>query len=95
MEIELTSARADGSWTWRAAGARQPKGVVTAALLPAGAKVGDVLRAEVEQEIDGITVQQIIQSKSSSPLPDLLEVKGTRPVEGGVSSDLRRPLRDG
>ena len=52
MEIELTSARSDGSFTWRAAGAREPKGVVTAALLPTGAKPGDVLRAEVEQAIN-------------------------------------------
>ncbi len=95
MEIELTSARPDGSWTWRAAGAREPKGVLTAALLPAGAKPGDVLRAEVEQEIDGISVLQIVASKASSPLPDLLEIKGTRSTEGGVSSQLKRPLRDG
>jgi hypothetical protein len=96
IEIELTSARPDGSWTWRAAGAREPKGVMTASLLPPSAKPGDVLRAEVEQEIDGINVVAILPSKSSSPLPEgLLEIKGTRPpVEGGVSSDLRRPLRD-
>jgi hypothetical protein len=96
MEIELTSARPDGSWTWRAAGAREPKGVLTAALLPAGAKPGDVLRAEVEQEIDGINVLSVLPPKSSSPLPALLEIKGSKgPVEGGVSSQLRRPLRDG
>ena len=28
IEIELTSDRGDGSWTWRAAGARQPRGVL-------------------------------------------------------------------
>ena len=28
IEVELTSQREDGTWTWRAAGARQPKGVV-------------------------------------------------------------------
>ena len=37
MEIELTSDRGDGSWTWRAAGAKQPKGVVDAGLVPDGA----------------------------------------------------------
>ena len=26
IEVELTSERPDGSWTWRAAGAREPKG---------------------------------------------------------------------
>ena len=96
IDIELTSARPDGSWTWRAAGAREPKGVLTASLLPASAKPGDVLRAEVEQEIDSITVLSIMAPKTSTPLPQLLEVKGSRgPVQGGVSSELRRPLRDG
>jgi hypothetical protein len=95
LDIELTSARPDGSWTWRAAGAREPKGVLTAALLPAAAKPGDVLRAEVEQEIDGIQVIAVLPPKSSSPLPELIEIHGRGPVQGGVSSELRRPLRDG
>ena len=56
MEIELTSDRGDGSWTWRAAGAKQPKGVVGSDLVPGGSKVGDVLRAEVDVELEGITV---------------------------------------
>jgi hypothetical protein len=96
IEIELTSARPDGSWTWRAAGAREPKGTLTGSLLPASAKPGDVLRAEVEQEIDSIQVIAVLAPKSSTPLPELLEVRGTRTTtEGGVSSELRRPLRDG
>ena len=53
IEIELTSARPDGTWTWRAAGAREPKGVLEGGLLYEGASVGDVLRAEAEFEIEG------------------------------------------
>ena len=30
IDIELTSALADGSWTWRAAGAKVPKGTLDA-----------------------------------------------------------------
>ena len=56
IDIELTSARDDGDWTWRAAGAKQPKGTLTGTLLPADAAVGDVLRAEVETSIDGTEV---------------------------------------
>ncbi|MEY3339979.1 MAG: hypothetical protein RL575_1072, partial [Actinomycetota bacterium] len=43
LEIELTSTREDGTWTWRAAGAKVPKGVVESSLLPKESKVGDVL----------------------------------------------------
>ena len=53
IDIEITSDRGDGTLTWRAAGAKQPKGVVNADLLPAGASVGDVLRAEAEFTVDG------------------------------------------
>ena len=48
IDIELTSTRADGTWTWRAAGAQKPKGVLDGALLPAGAAVGQVLKAEAD-----------------------------------------------
>ena len=56
IDIELTSQTADGSWTWRAAGARQPKGIVDASLVPAGEKAGSVLRADVEIGLEGIEV---------------------------------------
>ena len=52
IDIELTSSREDGSWTWRAAGAREPKGTLEGAILPGGAKVGDVLRVEIEGYLD-------------------------------------------
>ena len=36
IDIELTSARPDGTWTWRAAGARNPKECSTARCFPRG-----------------------------------------------------------
>ena len=48
IDIELTSSRPDGSWTWRAAGAREPKGVLDGSILPGGANVGDELKVEVD-----------------------------------------------
>ena len=36
IEVELTSARPDGNWTWRAAGAREPRGVVERRCCPTG-----------------------------------------------------------
>ena len=59
LEVELTSQRDDGNWTWRAAGARQPKGELTTALVPDGTKVGDVLKVEADVDIDGITIMAV------------------------------------
>jgi hypothetical protein len=73
IDIELTSALADSSWTWRAAGARVPKGVLDGGLLPDGAKVGDVLKVEVEQELDGIEVTSVLKGREK-PASDLLEL---------------------
>jgi hypothetical protein len=56
IEIELTSARPDGTWTWRAAGAREPKGVLDGKLLYEGAKAGEVLKADAEFELEGIVI---------------------------------------
>jgi hypothetical protein len=65
IDIELTS-RAEGSWTWRAAGARQPRGVVDAALVPEGAEVGSQYRAEVESGVDGIDVLSLLPPKAKT-----------------------------
>ena len=74
IEIELTSARPDGTWTWRAAGARVPKGVLEAAVLPAGPKVGDILRAEVEVMLDATTVLNTSPIKGKAEKSGLLEI---------------------
>ena len=65
IEVELTSDRGDGTWTWRAAGAKQPKGVVGSDLLYPGAKVGDVVRADADFDIDGITVLSVIPPRGA------------------------------
>lgn len=80
IDIELTSQTADGSWTWRAAGARQPKGVVEAALVPSGEKVGSVLLAEVEVSLEGIEVLSVSEAKpqrSPEKSEGRIEVRGT------------------
>lgn len=63
IDIELTSALGDGSWTWRAAGARQPRGTLDGAILPGGAKVGDEFKVEIEQELDGISVLSVVTGR--------------------------------
>ena len=89
IEVELTSARADGTWTWRAAGAKQPKGVVDAALLYEGAQVGDVVRAEADFEIEGITITAVLPPKDKKRSePERLEIIGPPREHQGVTSSL-------
>ncbi len=80
IDIELTSQTGDGSWTWRAAGARQPKGTVGASLVPPGESVGAVLRADVEVGLEGIEVLSLTSAKparSPEKSEGRIEVKGT------------------
>jgi len=80
IDIELTSKADDGSFTWRAAGARQPKGTVDAALVPSGEAVGAVLQADVEVSLDGIEIIALAPAKplrSPERTEGRIEVKGT------------------
>jgi hypothetical protein len=103
IDIELTSQTGDGSWTWRAAGAKQPKGTVEAALVPPGEAVGAVLRADVEIGLEGIEVLSLTSAKparSPEKTEGRIEVKGTPKRAPDVSvilapgSDKRRRDRD-
>ena len=93
LEIELTSARPDGTWTWRAAGARNPRGYLDSALLYEGAKVGDVVRAEAEFALEGISVVAVEPPKPpEAPDPNLINLV-ERPLAAGVTTQLRREAR--
>jgi len=98
IEIELTSARPDGTWTWRVAGAKQPKGVLESALLPPEAKVGDVLRAEAEIELEGTVITSVLAPPPKRAEPERLQIIGdSRPFEGVTTSLVpkgSRPRRD-
>ena len=88
MEIELTSTREDGQWTWRAAGARQPRGTMADILVPAGTSVGDVLRVEVEQFMDGIEVTSVLVDRVERSEPETLEILGSGHNEPLVTTKL-------
>jgi hypothetical protein len=79
IEVELTSQPSDATWTWRAAGAKQPKGTVDATLVPTGAGVGTVLRAEVETTLDGTTVTALLplKAKTDGRSAERIEVLGS------------------
>lgn len=95
IEIELTSSRDDGSWTWRAAGAREPRGTLDGSLLPTGAAVGDQLRAETEQFLDGLEITALLLPKAGSDQPDLLEILGSGRNEPQVITTLAKKGRSG
>jgi hypothetical protein len=107
IEIELTSARPDGSWTWRAAGAKVPKGVLEGSILPEGSATGDVLKVEAEFEMEGITIASVVSSsrvrKEAARIELLPSDRSFDPVmqtlapkrEGGWDRDRGdRPRRD-
>ena len=107
IDIELTSSQSDGSWTWRAAGAREPKGTVSADVLPADAAVGSTLRVEVEQGLDGIEVLSVVGGRqrtedsgrlellaSDSKFDPVIETRAKR-ARGERRGDDRPRRRDG
>ena len=101
IEIELTSARPDGSWTWRAAGARVPKGTLDGALLPGTAKVGGVYRADAEMELEGITIVSVLDPKGRPAKSGQIELIPSSKTFEEVTQQLakrergERPRRDG
>jgi len=77
IEVELTSTREDGTWTWRVAGAKLPKGELNGSLLFAGAKVGDVVRADADFMMDGIDIIAVLAPKGARKEAERIEVVGT------------------
>ena len=90
MEIELTSKRDDGTWTWRAAGAKLPKGSLAEGLLDTDASIGDVIRVETEQFVDGISVTSVLSGREKRSTPELLEIVGSGKDEPLVTSNLKK-----
>lgn len=92
IDIELTSSRPDGSWTWRAAGAREPKGVLDSSILPSGAKTGDVLKVDAEFDIDGITILSVVHGRQKVDKKETISIVGAdRPFEPVTQQLARKP----
>ena len=91
IEIELTSKLDDDRFTWRAAGAREPRGTLNAALLPASASIGEVFRAEIDQGLEGVDVLSIVPRKEPSPLDprgETIQIIGSPQPEASVQVTL-------
>jgi hypothetical protein len=100
IDIELTSSRPDGSWTWRAAGARNPKGVLDGKILSSSHKVGDVVKADADFDIDGISILSVVAGKervekkerieilpSDKPFQEVIETRAPRAERGSKFGD--------
>ncbi|MEY2445723.1 MAG: hypothetical protein QOE00_2303 [Ilumatobacteraceae bacterium] len=95
IEIELTSARADGTWTWRVAGAREPRGVLDGSLLPADAKTGSVLKADADVELEGYTILSVASSKEKASKSGLLDmIESDKPFEAVTQQLSKRDRND-
>lgn len=88
LEVELTSTRADGRFTWRAAGAKHPKGELDASLVPAGVGVGDVVRIEAEADLEGLTVTTVFAPRDPRPEVERIELIGASSVDPPVTTAL-------
>jgi hypothetical protein len=88
LEIELTSTREDGTWTWRAAGAKQPRGELDGSILPEGTKVGDIVKVEADASLDGLEITTVFAPKPERDGPELLEMIGSRDEAPLVTSQL-------
>src|ERR1019366_1504744 len=101
IEIEITSLNGDVA-TWRAAGAKLPKGVLNTSLVPGGPVVGSVYRADVEQFMEGMEVLSVMAPKTASPLDPrkerielIVSEKAVPDVTVTYASKGRGPRRDG
>lgn len=101
IDIELTSNRGDGTWTWRAAGAKTPKGTLNGSILDASAKTGDTIKVEAEFDLDGVEILSVVKTKEKSIRGNLLQILGSEKEFQPVTQKLadkgkdRKPRRDG
>ncbi len=97
IEVELTSNKGDGTWTWRAAGAKQPKGDLAESLLYPDAAVGDICKVEADFLLDGIEITEVFVPKAKKGRTDLLEMKPRELREDELVTTTRvaRPERSG
>jgi hypothetical protein len=110
IEIEITSINGEVA-TWRAAGAKLPKGSLATSLLPSGTTAGAEFRADVEQNMEGVEVLAVLPVKTASPLdlrgeriaivpkaptgPDIQVTYAPKGGKGRRDGDGPRPRRDG
>ena len=77
IEIELTSEIDADLFTWRALGAREPKGTIIKSLLPTDVSIGDTFRVEADFLIDGIEIIRVLPKREERKEQETLEILGS------------------
>ena len=96
IDIEITSALSDGSWTWRKAGAQKPKGTIDASILPEGVQVGDELKVEAEQMMDGMEILSVVKGREKAEREGMLELlPDEKPFEAVIETKAKRGRGEG
>ena len=95
IEVEITSQRENGDWTWRAVGAREPKGTVEASLLPTDLIIGAQFSVETEHFLDGIVVTKVFDQKQASEKGETLEILGSGKQTDLVTTQLAKNKKGG
>lgn len=91
ISIELTSDRKDGFWTWRATGAKEPKGIINSDMLPDDSGLNSVLKVEIESGVDGIRVVSVVPpvatpNENTGDKYEILELKNPKGFKSGVTT---------
>jgi hypothetical protein len=94
IEIEITSEIDDQQYTWRALGAREPKGTIKKSLLPAKTKIGDDYRVEADFLIDGIEILRVLPKRDERKGQETLEIFGSGNEKFGVTTQLVKKKRN-
>ena len=90
IDVEITSQRENGDWTWRAVGAREPKGTVEASLLPDNLSIGAKFSVETEHFLDGVVVTKVFDQKQASGKGETLEILGSGKQTDLVTTQLAK-----
>ena len=94
IEIEITSEIDDQQYTWRALGAREPKGTIKKSLLPANTKIGDDYRVEADFLIDGIEILRVLPKRDERKGQETIKILGSGNENYGVTTQLVKKKRN-
>ncbi|MBN40112.1 MAG: hypothetical protein CL457_05545 [Acidimicrobiaceae bacterium] len=94
IEIEITSEIDDKQYTWRALGAREPKGTIKKSLFPAETKIGDDFRVEADFLIDGIEILRVLPKRDERKEQETIEILGSGNENYGVTTQLVKKKRN-